>query len=182
MSIKVFHDFVFKEKPTEDIIASYTGKIPEEMLEVWMQYGFGSILEGYLKIVNPDEFQTILKEVYLRSKGAIVLFTTSMGDIIVWEDNRYLSLLNFRKGMASCISAGFKYFFSNLEEEAFKNKALDWSPYPQAVKKYGVPNYYECFAYEPILGLGGSKKVANLSKVKLIEHIYLIKEFMGPIE
>lgn len=105
-----------------------------------------------------------------------------MGDIIVWEDNRYLSLLNFRKGMASCISAEFDFLFDDLWDEDFKNKALDWSPYPQAVKKYGVPKYDECFGYEPILGLGGSEKVDSLNKVKLVEHIYLIKEFLRPIE
>lgn len=74
------------------------------------------------------------------------------------------------------------FFFDDLGDEAFKNKALDWSPYPQAVKKYGVPEYDECFGYEPILGLGDLKKIDNLNKVKLVEHIYLIKEFMGPIK
>ncbi len=179
---KFFENFVQKEKTSENIIKSYTGRVPDGILEVWKQYGFGSILNGYLKIVNPDEFQSILKEVYKRNAGAVVLFTTSMGDIIVWEDDRYLSLLNFRKGKASCISAGFEFFFDDLEEEAFKNKALDWTPYPQVVKRYGVPKFDECFAYVPILGLGGPEKVENLSKVKLVEHIYLIKEFMGPIE
>lgn len=182
MKNEFFYDFVQKEKTPEDVIKCYTGRVPEEILEVWKQYGFGYILNGYLKVVNPNDYQTILEEVYLRNEGAIVLFTTAMADIIVWEDNRYLSLLNFKKGMASCISAGFDFFFEDLGDEAFKNKALDWSPYPKAVKKYGVPKYDECFGYEPILGLGGSEKVDNLKKVKLVEHIYLIKEFMGPIE
>lgn len=108
----------------------YVGRVPDEILEVWRQYGFGYTLNGYLKLVNPNDYQTILEEVYLRSEGATALFTTSMGDIIVWEDNRYLSLLNFRKGVASCISAGFKFFFKNLKEETFRKKALDWLPYP----------------------------------------------------
>jgi hypothetical protein len=34
----------------------------------------------------------------------------------------------------------------------------------------------------PLLGLGGPEKIENLSKVKLIEHIYLITQFMGQIE
>ena len=26
------------------------------MLDVWKEYGFGTILDGYLKIINPDEY------------------------------------------------------------------------------------------------------------------------------
>lgn len=182
MQIEVFNDFVFEEKVSEDIIASYVGKIPETMLEVWKQYGFGRILGGYLKIVNPDEIQPLLKDAYIRNENAIALFTTSMGDIIVWEDNKYLILLNFRRGRIEGISSGFKYFFSDLEDESFLEENLNWLPYPEAVNKFGMPDYNECFGYVPLLGLGGSEKVDNLSKVKLIEHIYLITQFMGPIE
>jgi hypothetical protein len=182
MTIKIFHDFVSEEKTPEGIITSYTGKIPEDMLEVWKQYGFGSILGGYLKIVNPDEFQPLLKDVYVRNQNAIALFTTSMGDIIVWEDNKYLILLNFRRGKMKGISSGFKYFFSDLEDTSFLDEDMDWMPYLEAVNKFGVPTFNECFGYVPILGLGGPEKVENLSRVKLVEHIYLITQFMGPIE
>lgn len=182
MSNRIFDDFIFNENAPEDVIKAYMGRVPEKMLEVWKQYGFGSVLGGYLKIVNPDEFQPLLKDVYVRSKDAIVLFTTSMGDIIVWEDSKYLILLNFRRGRIKGISSGFKYFFSDLEDESFLEDNLDWLPYPKAVNKLGGPNYDECFAYTPILGLGGPEKVENLNKVKLVEHIYLIKELIGPIE
>ncbi|MEJ8553230.1 T6SS immunity protein Tdi1 domain-containing protein [Tepidibacter sp. Z1-5] len=182
MPDKIFDDFILEEKTSQDIIERYTDRVPEQMLQVWKQYGFGSILNGYLKIVNPDEFQSLLKDVYVRYENSVALFTTSMGDIIVWEDNRYVGLLNFRRGKITCISAGFKFFFRNLEEEAFKNKALDWLPYSEAITRYGVPKIDECFGYVPILGLGGSEKIENLDKVKLVEHIYLITQFMGPIE
>ncbi|WP_318264047.1 GAD-like domain-containing protein, partial [Peribacillus simplex] len=82
--------------------------IPEQVLEVWNKYGFGSILNGYLNIVNPEKYQELLKDVYVRNEDALVLFTTSMGDLVVWEDNKYLILLNFRKGEIKGISSGFK--------------------------------------------------------------------------
>lgn len=179
---KIFNDFIFEEKVSERIINTYRGSIPEELLEVWIKYGFGSILNGYLKIVNPEKFQ-ILDDVYVENKNAIVLFTTSMGDLIIWEDNKYLKLLNFRRGKIKVISSGFEFFFSDLkEDESFYQDDLDWLPYPEAVARYGVPEFDECFAYVPILGIGGPEKVENLSKVKLIEHIYIITQFMGPIE
>ncbi|PTN42546.1 hypothetical protein DAY12_27810, partial [Bacillus thuringiensis] len=52
----------------------------------------------------------------------------------------------------------------------------------QALNKYGKLEIDECFGYTPLLALGGPEKVENLQKVKLIEHVYLITQFMGPIE
>ncbi|MBT2672657.1 DUF1851 domain-containing protein [Streptomyces sp. ISL-14] len=107
-----------------------------------------------------------------------------MGDIIVWEKGRYLNLLNFRKGNVNVISAGFDFFLDDLNDNSFIVEELEWNPYPEAVDKYGEPDFDECFGfgYTPLLGLGGPEKVENLKKVKLIEHIYLITQFMGPIK
>ncbi|MBC2005604.1 DUF1851 domain-containing protein, partial [Listeria booriae] len=59
---------------------------------------------------------------------------------------------------------------------------LDWGSYEEAIKVYGEPDFDECFAYTPLLGLGGPEKVDNLQKAKLKEHIYLITQFMGKLE
>ncbi|MGE7765738.1 T6SS immunity protein Tdi1 domain-containing protein [Peribacillus sp. NPDC096540] len=182
MSTNIFDNFKLFEKAQAETINNFNGYIPEQVLEVWNKYGFGSILNGYLNIVNPEEYQELLKDVYVRNEDTLVLFTTSMGDLIVWEDNKYLILLNFRKGEIKGISSGFKYFFPDLEDESFYQEILDWNPYPEAVEKYGEPDFDECFGYTPLLGLGGPEKVENMKKVKLIEHIYLITQFMGPIE
>lgn len=178
----IFEDFILEERVGQDVIEKYQGKIPVELLEIWQQYGFGAILNGYLKIINPDIFQDVINESYFRKDVAIPIFATGMGDIITWEENRYLRMINYRKGKFQGISAGFDFFFQDFEEEFFCEKYLDWSPYPKAVEEYGMPTFDECYGYVPLLGLGGSEKVENMKKVKLIEHIYLITHFMGPIE
>ncbi|MBC6972253.1 DUF1851 domain-containing protein [Bacillus sp. Xin] len=76
----------------------------------------------------------------------------------------------------------FKFFFNNAADDYFLERVLDWNPYQEAKDRYGELAFDECFGYTPLLGLGGSEKVENLQKVKLIEHIYLITQFMGPIE
>ncbi|MGY3314719.1 hypothetical protein ACV242_003215 [Peribacillus simplex] len=182
MSNNAFEGFILEEKIDKEVIDKYKEKIPEQITEIWRQYGFGSILKGYLKLVNPDVFEELLKDEYIRSEDAIPLFATSMGDIIVWEKGRYLNLLNFRKGNVNVISAGFDFFLDDLNDNSFIVEELEWNPYPEAVDKYGEPDFDECFGYTPLLGLGGPDKVENLKKVKLIEHIYLITQFMGPIE
>ena len=182
MENKLFEEFVLKEKVSEEIIKKYEGKIPEMVMEVWNKYGFGTILNGYLRIVNPDDYQELLEETYIRYESAFVIFTTAMGDLIVWEDNKYVIILNFRKNNIEVLDSYFKYFFNDLVNEESTYKDLDWLPYPEAEKRYGAPEYDECFCYVPILALGGNEKVENLQKGKLKEHIYLITQFTGKIE
>lgn len=179
---EIMNDFVKESIIPEEIINKYQGKIPNELIEVWKEKGSGTLLKGYLKIINPDVYDDLIQEVYLRSKDAIPLFITSMGDIIVWEKDRYLNLLNFRKNTVNVISAGFDFFLDDLEDESFLEEELDWQPYPGAIEKLGEPEFDECFGYVPLLGLGGPEEINNLEKVKFKEHIYLITQFMGPIE
>ncbi|HEK9100050.1 DUF1851 domain-containing protein [Bacillus pfraonensis] len=173
--------FISIEKAPTEVIEKYVGKIPEQIIDIWKKYGFGSMLNGYLRVVNPEKYLEILKDSYIRYQEAIPVFTTGMGDILVWENN-YLLLLNYRKGVVDVAAGKFKFFFNNAADDYFLERVLDWNPYQEAKDRYGELAFDECFGYTPLLGLGGSEKVENLQKVKLIEHIYLITQFMGPIE
>lgn len=124
-------------------------------------------------MINPNEYLPILEDVYVRHDLATPPFSTAMGDILVWEDE-YLMALNFRKQQVNVVAKNLKFFFGDLNDEYFLEEALDWSPYPKAVMKYGELAFDECFGYVPLLGLGGVEKVESLKKVKLKEHIYLI--------
>lgn len=177
-----FENFFKHNTVDERIILKYKDKLPGELIEVWYKYGFGTLLNGFLKLINPDEYLDILERCYRRYEQAIPIFTTSMGDIIVWEKDKYVNLLNFRKGLVHIVSSGFNFFFDDLKDNDFINDELMWEPYPKAYSKYGRPDYDECFGYTPLLGIGGSEKVENLKKVKIREHILINTEFMGPIE
>lgn len=178
----IFLNFNIEENAPTSVIENYNSKVPSQVIDIWKKHGFGSILQGYLKIINPHELSNLLKDVYVRHNESIPLFVTSMGDIIVWEKGRYLNLLNFRRNRVDVISASFDFFLEDLNDNDFLSEDLNWLPYPDAVQKYGEPSFNECFAYVPLLGLGGPEKVENLEKVKFVEHIYLITQFMGPIE
>lgn len=181
MDYNVLKDFKFEGNVSEQTINKYEKKVPSEIINLWKAYGYGTFLNGYLKVVNLDEYIQTLQETSSRYTDAVVLFTTSMGDLIIWSNN-YVRLVNYRRGIIKTILSKFTFFFQNLESQKYKDEYLDWNPYLDAVKKYGEPGFDECFGYVPILGLGGSEKVENLKKVKLNEHIYIITDFMGPVE
>jgi hypothetical protein len=164
-----------------EVIAKYENKLPAELVSLWKNYGTGSFLNGYLKLVNPDEYIELLADSYETIDSTpIAIFTTSMADIIAYESG-YIILINYRRNTSKTVGKSLTYLLEDINEETFLNKNLDWQPYPQAVGKLGVPAYDECFGYEPVLAAGGSEKVENLRIVKLIEHIGIITQFAGPI-
>ena len=178
----IFSDFKKHETVDEGIILKYKDKLPEELIGMWKKYCFGSFVNDFLKVINPDNYMDVLERSYLRYEQAIPIFTTAMGDIIVWEKDKYINLLNFRKGYVNVVSSGFEFFFDDLEDNDFMNDELMWQPYSEAISKFGPPDYDKCFGYSPLLGLGGAEKINNLKKVRLKEHILIITEFMGPVQ
>lgn len=160
----IFSDFIKLETVDVAVVLKYKNKLPKEVIETWEKYGFGSFVNDYLKVINPEDYLDILERSYLRYEQSIPIFTTSMGDIIVWEKDKYVNLLNFRKGYVHVVSSGFEFFFDDLKDIDFMNDELMWQPYSEAISKYNSPNYDECFGYTPLLGLGGTEKVENLKK------------------
>lgn len=175
-------DFILQSPVDEHMLTKYAELLPEKLLQLWKEAGFGSLVEGYLKVVNPDEYADTLKEVYSPVfKNPLVIFATGLSDLIVWENN-YTVLLNCRYGISKVIESGFKYFLEDVYEKDFLEEELKAGNYFQAKEGLGNLNFDECFGYVPLLSLGGTEKAQNLQKVKLKEHISIIAQAGGKIE
>lgn len=182
MNKDLFKNFKKNATVSDEIIEKYSDKLPTELISVWKEYGFGSILNGYLKIINPDEYQEIIDMSYFRADVSIPIFVTAYGDIIAWEENRYIRMIKYKNGTFKGISAGFDFFWEDLNNDYFLKEFFELDNYKEAVSLHGKLEYDECFGYVPLLGLGGSEKVENLDKVKIKEHIVLITVLVGRIE
>lgn len=188
---KLFEDFKLEKEVPDDIINKYKCRVPEELVKIWKTYGFGTFLNGYLKIINPEEYEDLLYETYIQDDANIkfmtTLFATGMGDLIIWEyvsdGDSTITLLKYRIGKYRIIGPKLKIFLKLLElkDEDFLNEDLGWSEYSKAIELYSKLDYDECFGYVPLLRLGGKESVYNLKKVKLIEQINLITDLLGPI-
>jgi hypothetical protein len=176
---QVFCDFKLSEKVSKDTINKYKDKVGEDVIEIWEKYGFGSTFRGYLKVINPDLLHKLLEETYIMPLNEIPIFVTGMGDIIVCDSRGNFVILDYRhqriKVMWTKRNIRWNYFLNNFFQEDY----WKWSPYFEAVGKYGEPAYDECFGYEPLLSLGGKESVDNLKKVKYEVYISLIGEFQG---
>lgn len=39
-----------------DVIDKYCNRIPSKLLQLWENQGLGYLLNGYLKVINPDDY------------------------------------------------------------------------------------------------------------------------------
>ena len=46
-------------------------KIPETLLKIWQNYGLGTSMNGYIKVINPDDYQSIIDNTYFPYKDAV---------------------------------------------------------------------------------------------------------------
>jgi len=183
-----FPAYSIVEQATDEFLARYQDLVPAELLEVWKQYGFGTFCDGYLKIVNPDDYTDLLADTYQHNStpapslaAPLVLFATAMGDLLIWERG-YLVLVDYRHGHTNSVGKNFKVLFRNFADEGYLKHDLHWEPYPAARERLGEPAFDECFGYVPLLALGGPEKVEHLQKVKLREHIAFIGQVVGVLE
>ena len=105
-----------KEMPTE-IIEKYKGQVPDEVIEIWKNYGLGSFLNGYLRVINPDDYKELIEDTYFSGKESIPLFTTAFADVITWQENEYIGIVLYRLEDFEIMASGMDFFFSDIYTE-----------------------------------------------------------------
>ena len=175
-------DFKKKKDMPKEIIEKYKGQVPDKVIEIWKNYGLGSFLNGYLRVINPDDYKELVEETYFRGKESIPLFTTAFADVITWQKNRYIGIIFYKEEDFDIIDSGMDFFFTDIyTEDSLRNDFFDLKLYEKAVKKYGELEYNQSFCFVPLLGFGGKKRVDNLDKGDTLTHIYLITELVGKV-
>jgi len=177
----MINDFKTIKEVDKETIEKYRGKLPDEYLDIWQEHGYCTFYGGYLKVIDPDEYISLVKESYFLGDASIPIMATAFGDILTWEENQYVGILKYRYNDNDIVSYGFEFFFDIIEDEECAAEYFTVKQYNAAVKKYGELEYDECFGYVPLLALGGKESVDNLKKVKMKEHIELIYSMVGEI-
>lgn len=164
-----------------NVLEKYRKILPEQLIRIWEEYGFCSLLNGYLRMVNPDEYQELLKETYHWGENAVPILTTAFGDVITLEKDDYIGIVKYKNGCFRILAKNFKRFWQNFEDPCFVKEYFDFPQYSEAIQKLGMIKSDECYGYVPLLGLGGKETVDNLKKVKIKEHIEIIGQMTGMI-
>lgn len=65
----------------QEVLQRYKTILPDELIKIWEDNGLATLMGGYLKVVNPEDYQELLKETYFRGNISVPILVTALGDI-----------------------------------------------------------------------------------------------------
>ena len=71
-----------------ETINKYKGKLPDELLNIWNIMGYGIYENGFIQLVNPDDYDFVFKYIDKLLEPSIVFAIKAMGDLLIWEGNK----------------------------------------------------------------------------------------------
>lgn len=55
----------------QEVLQRYKTILPDELIKIWEDNGLATLIGGYLKVVNPEDYQELLKETYFRGNISV---------------------------------------------------------------------------------------------------------------
>ena len=156
--------------------------LPEEIIYLWENYGFGDYGNGIIKVVDPRDYMNSLYT-WLGGKdfNKIPIIVSAFGDIFYYrklEDNENdVSLLDihYRK-IDNCGYSYQEFFDKYIIDDRIKKSVLREDLYNEAVNTLGKLNDKEIFFFVPALVLGGGENIKYIKKGKANVHQQVLFE------
>ncbi|GAA1847105.1 GAD-like domain-containing protein [Microbacterium koreense] len=179
-------DFVGHSAVEAEMIEAYRGRVPDEIIEIWENYGYGTFGEGFLRVINPAEYEAAIGDCIGKTQGdgvSIPLMVTGLGDLITWEPSLGgLVCLLFREGRGVGLGAARTFLaLTRMDGAEHLSETLNWDIFPDAVTAHGPLPFDESFIFVPLLSLGGPAHVENLHKRQTLTAIQLMVDLQGTI-
>lgn len=176
-------DFVPRAPVEPEVIETYRGQVPDDLVELWERYGYGTFADGFLRVINPAVYEAEIGDCIGKTQGdgvAIPVMVSGLGDLITWEPSLGFVAVLYRLEEVVGLGTRLRSFMRRVEDELILDD-LKAEIFPKAVAAHGELPYEESFVFVPLLSLGGKAKVENLHKRETIASIQVAVEFQGVI-
>lgn len=111
----MLENFIKEADMPQEVIEKYKNQVPSELVQIWQEDGLGTFLDGYLKVINPDDYLELLQDSYFRGDVAFPMFVTAFGDIVTWEKNAYVGIVQYNIQDLDIICKGLDLFIRFLD-------------------------------------------------------------------
>lgn len=155
------------------------GQLPEKISRQ-VESG-GILLDGMIRFVAPEQLEPILKEGYAGAEDAVPFAVTAFGDILTWEEERYIYKVSLRQGKADALAAGTNFFFEDLKDPEYAAEHFEMSLFFAAREKLGKLSDSECYAFVPLKALGGFEDIDHMEKMPYRQYLYLAIQVGGGV-
>jgi hypothetical protein len=180
-------------------IEKWRGKLPDQLLAYWQEEGWSCYTDGLFWTVNPDEYEDLVDEwlegtQFEQIDAFHAIARTAFGKLFLCGEATGLSVTisctlnsifsvpsDLKHKSARDLNAEVQSFFLGREKKNCDmvdehGKRL----FPDALGKLGALEADEMYGFEPALVLGGSVLPENLRKVKLDQHLTILRQFAAP--
>ena len=177
-----------------EMVAKFTGKLPDELLTYWRQYGWSGYGKGLFWLVNPDEYEPALEAwigdtPFMETDAYYVIARSAFGELFLWGTKSGQSLdvkslwgMMFPRDNSERVAQGksdrlVRSFIVSMDKKRLEQKDdLDKPLFERALKTLGPLAADEMYGFEPALALGGKADLKNLRKVKAVEHLVMLAQ------
>ncbi|SEF12160.1 GAD-like domain-containing protein [Arthrobacter alpinus] len=123
-------DFVQHAPVEPEIIEEYHDRVSDEIIEFWKQYGYGTFGNGFIRVINPKEYETELAECIGKVTGrntALPIKVLGLADLITWDGTGIIANI-YRNDQRSGLGPKLSTFIglTVLNGADHLSTALDW--------------------------------------------------------
>lgn len=173
-------------------IERYLGKLPDQLLGYWAEYGWCGYADGLFWTVNPQDYEPALEAwigdtPFLEQDTYHVVARSAFGELYLWGEKSGNSLDVFAPG-SFCTSQpftltgdqmdfGLRVFFGSVSREENDFEGI----FTAALRKLGRLRQNETYGFVPALALGGAATVNHLQKMDAVAHLVLLAQ-LAPLK
>lgn len=191
-SYKGFGPAFAKREVPQEKIERFRGKLPDQLLEYWKEYGWCGYAQGLFWTVDPDEWEPALEawigDTELMEQDAYyVIARTAFGELILWGEKSgpSLKILSTYAMIfpADCTEEMIRRSPDRMVQSFFSSKSRDSMDmqdenekplFARALKKLGPLDHDTMYGFVPALALGGPVRLENLQKLDAIVHLDIL--------
>jgi hypothetical protein len=167
-------------------IDRYRGKLPDQLLAYWQEYGWCGYADGLFWTVNPQEYEPALEAwigdtLFMEQDAYHVIARSAFGKLYLWGEETGETLTVFTPASICFTSPPdddidrdfeMRLFFGGLSLDSNDIEGL----FAPALQKLGRLAHDEMYGFVPAPALGGTLTLAHLQKVKAVEHLAFIAQ------
>ena len=166
-----------------EVIAKFQSVLPDYLISLWKEHGFGKYGDGLLELVNPDDFQSPLGTWLAKNPpNYFPIATSAFGHLFYYrklseQDEDVCMVDPLYVNIVTCVWSLEEFFEGYLCDDEVQQMILRKPLFNQGIAKLGPLARHEIFLFQPALAAGGAEKVEYLGLGNCQVHLEILFQF-----
>lgn len=191
-----FGEATYRSEALQTAIDRWRGRLPDRLLKYWADEGWSGYANGLVWFVNPDDYEYLVDEwldgtrldevdafhaIARTAFGEFFLFGESTGrSVKIGCATHAVFVRDLARKTSQKLDLSLRAFIG-MSQDACDLKDESGVPlFNRTLVSLGALAPDEMYGFEPAIVLGGQMLLKNLRKVKLDEHLTMLRQLAPP--